>query len=123
MVVVEAPGEVEVVEFPAGPVVLVVVLVAAVVEVVVVLCGAVVDVVVVLGVVVVVLFGGGVKMFPLPALPKIDPRGLPEMSSIETTSMRASTKTTAAVPASTGQENWRPGRAPRTAGGVGVVVA
>ncbi len=121
MVVDEAPGEVVVVELPAGAVVLVVVLVEALV--VVVFGGAVDVVVVVLADVVVVC--DGVKMFPLPELPKIDPNGLPEISSMAMMSRRASTNTTAAVPAMTGQENDRraPVRVLGTAGNARVVVA
>ena len=66
--------------------------------------------------------GGGVlfSVVPLPALPKIDANGLPEMSSMAVMNMSASTNTMAAVPAMVGQENRRAG--PR-AGGIGVVVA
>jgi len=128
VVVVEPPGVVEVVEVPEGAVVLVVVLEDVEVVVVVLEVGDVVVevVVVVLEVGNVVEVGdGGVKMFPLPALPKIDPSGLPEISSMATMSKRASTKTMAVVPAITDQENRRraPVRAPGTAGCIGVVVA
>lgn len=134
VVVVEAPWVVEVVELPVGAVVLVVVVDG---EVVVVLVddgdvddGEVVVVVVdVVDVVDVVAAGGGVTTFPtlvpLPALPKMDASGLPEISSIAVMSMSASTKTMAAVPAMADQENGRraPVRAPGTAGCIGVVVA
>ncbi|HXP33377.1 MAG TPA: hypothetical protein VN820_05125, partial [Acidimicrobiales bacterium] len=92
VVVVEPPGVVEVVEVPEGAVVLVVVLEDVEVVVVVLEVGDVVVevVVVVLEVGNVVEVGdGGVKMFPLPALPKIDPSGLPEISSMATMSKRA----------------------------------
>ncbi len=70
----------------------------------------------------VVVVCDGVKMFPLPELPKIDPNGLPEISSMAMMSRRASTNTMAAVPAMTGQENWRRASL-RVRGGAGVVVA
>ncbi len=126
VVVVEAPGVVEVVEVPEGAVVLVVVL-GDVEVVLVVVVDDDGDVLVV--VVDVVAGGGGVTTFPtlvpLPALPKMDASGLPEISSIAVMSMRASTKTMAAVPAMTDQENCRraPVRAPGTAGCIGAVVA
>jgi len=131
VVVVEAPGVVEVVEVPEGAVVLVVVLgdVVVVLDVVVVVVDVVDDGDVVVVVVDVVAAGGGVTTFPtlvpLPALPKMDASGLPEISSIAVMSMRASTKTMAAVPAMADQENRRraPVRAPGTAGCIGVVVA
>ena len=119
MLVVEAPGDVVVVEVPVGAVVLVVVLTD-------------VDVVVVedelvvveVGddVVVVEVTGGGVLFseVPVPALPKIDASGLPEMSSTAVMNMSASTNTMAAVPAMAGQEKRRAG--PRE-GATGVVVA
>ena len=58
-------------------------------------------------VVVVVVAGGGVlfSVVPVPALPKIDANGLPEMSSTAVMNMSASTNTMAAVPAMAGQEN------------------
>lgn len=126
VVVVEAPGVVEVVELPVGAVVLVVVVDD---EVVVVLVDDVDDGDVVVVVVDVVAAGGGVTTFPtvvpLPALPKMDANGLPEISSMAVMNMRASTKTMAAVPAMADQENCRraPVRAPGTAGCIGVVVA
>ena len=127
VVVEEAPTVVDVVELPFGLVVLVVVLEDVEVVVVVLEVGDVVVevVVVVLDVGNVVEVGdGGVKMFPLPELPKIDPSGLPEISSMATMSKRASTKTMAVVPAMTGQENlWAPARPRGTAGCLGVVVA
>ena len=118
MVVVEAPGDVVVVEEPVGAVVLVVVL--AGVEVVV-----VEDVLVVVDVVddVEGVVAGGALLFsevPVPAFPKIDANGLPEMSSTAVMNMSASTNTMAAVPAMAGQEKRREG--PR-AGRIGVVVA
>ena len=118
VVVVEAPGDVVVVELPGGAVVLVVVLVG--VDVVV-----VEDVVVVVDVVedVVVVGAGGGVLFsevPVPALPKIDANGLPEMSSMAVMNISASTNTMAAVPAMAGQENRRAGP---PAGCIGKVVA
>ena len=97
-----------VVELPVGAVVLVVELVG--VDVVVVVEDVVVVVVVVEDVVVVDA-GGGVlfSVVPLPALPKIDANGLPEMSSTAVMNMSASTNTMAAVPAMVGQENRRAG--------------
>ena len=118
MLVVEAPGDVVVVEVPVGAVVLVVVLTG--VDVVV-----VEDELVVVEVgddVVVEVTGGGVLFseVPVPALPKIDASGLPEMSSTAVMNMSASTNTMAAVPAMAGQEKRHAG--PRE-GGTGVVVA
>ena len=114
-----APGDVVVVEPPAGAVVLVVELGG--VDVVVVVEDAVV-VVVVVDDVVVVAAGGGVlfSVVPLPALPKMDAKGLPEMSSTAVMNISASTNTMAAVPAMVGQEYRRTGR---RAGRIGVVVA
>ena len=130
VVVDDTPGAVEVVELPFGFVVLVEVLEDAEVVLVVVVLEVgdvvvVVEVVVVFEVgVVVVVCEGGVKMFPFPALPKIDPSGLPEISSMATMSKRASTKTMAVVPTMTGHENrWAPLPPPRTAGAAGAVVA
>ncbi len=127
VVVVEAPGVVEVVELPVGDVVVVVVVGDVVV--VVLVDDDVDDGDVVVVVVDVVAAGGGVTTFPtvvpLPALPKMDANGLPEISSMAVMNMRASTKTMAAVPAMADQENCRraPVRAPGTAGCTGVVVA
>jgi hypothetical protein len=45
---------------------------------------------------------------PVSLLPKIDARGLPEMSSMAVIKRSASTKTTAVVPAMAFQENFRP---------------
>ena len=128
VVVVEAaPDVVEVVELPLTLVVLVEVFEDVDVVVVVVEAGDVVVVVVEVvfeaGVVVVVC-DGGVKMLPLPALPKIDPSGLPEISSMATISRSARTKTMAAVPAMTGHEKrGAPVRPPGTAGCTGDVLA
>ena len=117
MLVVEAPGDVVVVEVPVGAVVLVVVLTGVVVvedELVVVEVGD--------DVVVVEVTGGGVLFseVPVPALPKIDASGLPEMSSTAVMNMSASTNTMAAVPAMAGQEKRQAGG---REGATGVVVA
>jgi len=119
-VVVVVAGDVDVVVEPdVGAVLLVVVLAGG--DVVVVVDLVVVVVVVVVVEVVLVGAGGGVlfSVVPVPALPKIDANGLPEMSSMAVMNMSASTNTMAAVPAMAPQEN----RGACRAGGIGVVVA
>lgn len=115
VVVLEVPGCVVVVEAPGG---VVVVVAPPAVVLVVVLGGPVVVVVgnTVVDVVVEVVGGDGFPpkirptLVPVPAPPKIDDSGLPEMSSMAVTKPRASTNTTAMAPATAFQPIPRPFR-------------